>query len=91
MADAAHLVGGQAEILPGVFLRDVGDPKSLVEVLQLGLACGELTSFLVPHDVWCWSKEREGDKRTCKTRKTFLRKQEVILHVEPLEPRDEDC
>lgn len=87
MADAAHLVGCQAEILPRVFLRDVGDTKGLVKVFQLGFACWELTSFLVPHDVWCWSKEREGDKCSCKTRTTFLTQ---ILHLEPSKPKEKD-
>lgn len=90
MADAAHLVRRQAEILPGVFLGDVGDTKSLVKVFQLGFACWELSSFLVPHDVWCWSKERGGDKSFCKTRKLLLRKQLIIPHSEPLAPREKD-
>lgn len=69
MADAAHLVGGQAEILPGVLLGDIGDAKSLVKVLQLGFANWELSSFLVPHDVRCWSKEGGREKSFCKARK----------------------
>lgn len=62
MADAAHLVGGQAEIFPGVLLGHVGDAQGLVEVLQLGFAHWELSTFLVPHDVRCWSEERGADQ-----------------------------
>ena len=90
MADAAHLVRCQAEILPRVFLGHVGDTKGLVKVFQLGFACWELSSFLVPHDVWCWSKERGGGKCFCKTRKLLLRKQVITLHSEPLAPREKD-
>ena len=61
--DAAHLVGGQAEILPRVFLRHIGDTQGLVKVLKLGLVRWEVPTFLVPCDVWCWAKrdqERQG-------------------------------
>lgn len=85
MADAAHLVGCQAKILPRVFLRDIGDTKGLVKVFQLGFAHWELTSFLVPHDIWCWSKEREGNKSSCKT--TFLIQ---ILHLRPSKPKEKE-
>lgn len=67
MPDAAHLVGGQAEILPRVFLRDVGDTQSLVKVLKLGLVRWEVPTFLVPCDVWCWA--RRGTKQETETSK----------------------
>lgn len=61
MPDAAHLVGGQAEVLPGVFLGDIGDTQRLVKVLKLGLVRWEVPTFLVPRDVWCWA--RRGTKQ----------------------------
>lgn len=65
MPDAAHLVGGKAEILPRVFLGDVGDTQSLVKVLKLGLVRWEVPTFLVPCDVWCWA--RRGTKQETET------------------------
>lgn len=62
MADAAHLVGGQAGIFPRVLLGHVGDAQGFVEVLHLGFARRELPAFLVPHDVGCWSEERGADQ-----------------------------
>lgn len=62
MADAAHLVGGQAEILPRVLLGHVGDAQGLVEVLQLHFGQREISAFLVPLDVRCWSEERGADQ-----------------------------
>lgn len=55
MPDAAHLVGGQAEILPRVLFGDIGDAQSLVKVLELGLVGWEVPTFLVPRNVWCWA------------------------------------
>lgn len=55
MPDAAHLVGGQAEILPRVFFGDVGDAQGLVKVLELSLVRWEVPTFLVPCNVWCWA------------------------------------
>lgn len=62
--DAAHLVGGQAEIFPGVFLGDIGDTQGLIKVLKLGLVRWEVPTFLVPCDVWCWA--RRGAKQETK-------------------------
>lgn len=62
--DAAHLVGGQAEILPRVLFRDVGDAQGLVKVLKLGLVGWEVPTFLVPGNVWCWAGE--GTKQDIK-------------------------
>lgn len=56
MPDAAHLVGGQAEIFPRVFLGDIGDTQGLIKVLKLGLVGWEVPTFLVPCDVWCWAR-----------------------------------
>lgn len=53
--DAAHLVGGQAEILPRVLFRDTGDAQSLVKILELGLVRWEVPTFLVPCNIWCWA------------------------------------
>lgn len=64
MPDAAHLVGGQAEIFPGVFLGDIGDTQGLIKVLKLGLVRWEVPTFLVPCDVWCWA--RRGAKQETK-------------------------
>lgn len=55
--DAAHLVGGQAEVFPGVFFRDIGDAQGLVKVLKLGLVRREVPTFLVPCNVWCWASQ----------------------------------
>lgn len=55
MPDAAHLVGGQAEILPRVLFGHIGDAQSLVKVLELGLVRWEVPTFLVPCNVWCWA------------------------------------
>lgn len=55
MPDAAHLVGGQAEILPRVLFRDIGDAQSLVKILELGLVRWEVPTFLVPCNVRCWA------------------------------------
>lgn len=55
--DAAHLVGGQAEVLPRVFLGDIGDAQGLVKVLKLGLVRWEVPTFLVPCNVWCWASQ----------------------------------
>lgn len=63
MPDAAHLVGGQAEILPGVFLGHVGDTQGLVKVLKLGFVRREVPTFLVPCDVWCWAKRDQARNR----------------------------
>lgn len=62
--DAAHLVGGQAEILPRVFLGHIGDAQGLVKVLKLGLVRWEVPTFLVPRDVWCWASK--GTKQEIK-------------------------
>lgn len=62
--DAAHLVGRQAEIFSRVFFRDIGDAKSLVKVLKLGLVRREVSTFLVPCNVWCWASK--GTKQETK-------------------------
>lgn len=66
MPDAAHLVGGQTEIFPRVFFRDIGDTQSLVKVLKLGLVRWEVPTFLVPCNVWCWASK--GTKQETKGR-----------------------
>lgn len=62
MPDAAHLVGGQAEIFPGVLFGDIGDAQSLVKVLELGLVRWEVPTFLVPCNVWCWASAEVNQK-----------------------------
>lgn len=61
--DTAHLVGGQAEILPRVFLGHVGDAQGLVEVLKLGLVGWQVPTFLVPCNVWCGAKRDQARNR----------------------------
>ena len=63
MPDTAHLVGGQAEILPGVFLGHVGDAQGLVEVLKLGPVGWQIPAFLVPCNVWCGAKRDQVKNR----------------------------
>ena len=63
MPDTAHLVGGQAKILPRVFLGHIGDAQGLVEVLKLGLVGWQVPTFLVPCNVWCWAKRDQARNR----------------------------